>query len=126
LDALPFSSSSSTHAGFSGPPMVVAKTHHPPPDQAPGIPHMIPEECSAENNSITVAWAPHHTSCVSGFTLELDDGSNGAFREVYTGEETVCTIDGLHFNSIYKARVRAYNSTGNSSFCEPLCLQTAE
>lgn len=92
----------------------------------PGTPVMIPEECSAENNSVTIAWAPHHTSCVTGYTLEIDDGCNGPFREVYTGEETVCTIDGLHFNSIYRARVRAFNSTGNSAFCEPLCLQTAE
>ncbi|KAK8754632.1 hypothetical protein OTU49_016941, partial [Cherax quadricarinatus] len=92
----------------------------------PGTPSMIPLECSAENNSVTIAWAPHPTSCVTGYTLEIDDGSNGPFREVYTGEETVCTIDGLHFNSIYRARVRAFNNTGNSSFCEPLCLQTAE
>lgn len=159
---------------------------------------MIPEECSAENNSVTVAWAPHPHSCVTGYTLQIDDGSNGPFRvsredkgcwqkvygsfvhyspsvlwhtykvnycifktsfhfhresshfvfswiivwnyfltnvnlyiyctfqEVYSGEETVCTIDGLHFNSIYRARVRAFNSTGSSPFCEPLCLQTAE
>ncbi|XP_045603701.1 E3 ubiquitin-protein ligase TRIM9 [Procambarus clarkii] len=92
----------------------------------PGTPSMITEECSAENNSVTIAWAPHPTSCVTGYTLEIDDGSNGPFREVYTGEETVCTIDGLHFNSIYRARVRAFNNTGNSSYCEPLCLQTAE
>ncbi|XP_064095508.1 E3 ubiquitin-protein ligase TRIM9-like isoform X3 [Macrobrachium nipponense] len=91
----------------------------------PGTPAMIPEECSAENNSVTIAWAPHHTSCVTGYTLEIDDGSNGPFREVYTGEETVCTIDGLHFNSIYRARVKAFNNSGSSAFCEPLCLQTA-
>ncbi|KAK7081990.1 tripartite motif containing [Halocaridina rubra] len=101
-------------------------TLQPTDGPAPGTPAMIPEECSAENNSVTIAWAPHHTSCVTGYTLEIDDGNNGPFREVYTGEETVCTIDGLHFNSIYRARVRAFNSTGNSPFCEPLCLQTAE
>ncbi|KAK8371973.1 hypothetical protein O3P69_018997 [Scylla paramamosain] len=92
----------------------------------PGTPSMIPEECSAENNSVTIAWAPHPTSLVTGYTLQIDDGSNGPFREVYTGEERVCTIDGLHFDSIYRARVRAFNNTGTSAFCEPLCLQTAQ
>ncbi len=41
---------------------------------------MIPEECSAENNSVTIAWAPHPTSLVTGYTLQIDDGSNGPFR----------------------------------------------
>lgn len=41
---------------------------------------MIPEDCSAENNSVTVAWqAPSH-SFVEGYVLELDDGSGGEFR----------------------------------------------
>lgn len=55
---------------------------------APGTPSMIPEECSAENNSVTIAWAPHHTSCVTGYTLEIDDGAGGAFR--------VCLIEFTH------------------------------
>ena len=43
-------------------------------------PQMIPEDCSAENNSVTVAWqAPNH-SFVQGYVLELDDGSGGEFR----------------------------------------------
>ncbi|XP_076049035.1 E3 ubiquitin-protein ligase TRIM9-like isoform X2 [Oratosquilla oratoria] len=92
----------------------------------PGPPSFVVDECSAENNSITVAWAAHPSSCVSGYSLQLDDGANGPFREVYMGAETVCTIDGLHFNSLYRARVRAFNSTGNSLYSEPLCLQTAE
>ncbi|KAG0727221.1 E3 ubiquitin-protein ligase TRIM9 [Chionoecetes opilio] len=70
----------------------------------PGTPSMIPEECSAENNSVTIAWTPHPTSLIKGYTLQIDDGSNGPFR----------------------ARVRAFNNTGTSAFCEPLCLQTAQ
>jgi tripartite motif-containing protein 9/67 len=43
-------------------------------------PQIIPEDCSAENNSVTVAWqAPNH-SFVQGYVLELDDGSGGEFR----------------------------------------------
>lgn len=46
----------------------------------PLAPQMIPEDCSAENNSVTVAWqAPNH-SFVQGYVLELDDGSGGEFR----------------------------------------------
>lgn len=51
---------------------------------APQPPAIIPEDCSAENNSVTVAWqAPNH-SFVEGYVLELDDGSGGEFR-VSTG-----------------------------------------
>lgn len=47
---------------------------------APLAPSMIPEDCSAENNSVTVAWqAPSH-SFIEGYVLELDDGSGGEFR----------------------------------------------
>ena len=40
----------------------------------------LPEECGAENNSVTVAWAPPPTSFVEGYVLEIDDGAGGAFR----------------------------------------------
>lgn len=47
---------------------------------APGPPIIIPEECTSENNSITIAWQPHPSSFVEGYILELDDGNNGSFR----------------------------------------------
>lgn len=49
---------------------------------APNAPVIIPEECSAENNSVTIAWQPPQTSYVEGYVLELDDGNGGEFRVI--------------------------------------------
>ncbi|XP_042116498.1 E3 ubiquitin-protein ligase TRIM9 isoform X15 [Peromyscus maniculatus bairdii] len=94
----------------------------------PATPILQLEECCTHNNSATLSWKqpPLSTVAAEGYILELDDGSGGQFREVYVGKETMCTVDGLHFNSTYNARVKAFNKTGVSPYSKTLVLQTSE
>ncbi|XP_060047986.1 tripartite motif-containing protein 67 isoform X2 [Erinaceus europaeus] len=94
----------------------------------PPIPLLQLEKCCTRNNSVTLAWRmpPFTHSPVDGYILELDDGNGGQFREVYVGKETLCTIDGLHFNSTYNARVKAFNSSGVGPYSKTVVLQTSD
>nr|XP_056708205.1 E3 ubiquitin-protein ligase TRIM9 isoform X4 [Euleptes europaea] len=94
----------------------------------PAPPILQLEECCTHNNSATLSWKqpPLSTVQVEGYILELDDGNGGQFREVYVGKEMMCTVDGLHFNSTYSARVKAFNKTGVSPYSKTLVLQTSE
>ncbi|KAJ2942651.1 hypothetical protein O0L34_g2120 [Tuta absoluta] len=92
----------------------------------PGAPEMAVEACAARGCSCTLAWrAPPAPCSVRGYVLELDDGLGGVFREVYCGRETVCTIDGLHYASLYSARVKAFNGAGEGPYSEVIGLQTS-
>uniref|UniRef100_A0A8C1ACD2 Tripartite motif containing 9 n=1 Tax=Cyprinus carpio carpio TaxID=630221 RepID=A0A8C1ACD2_CYPCA len=94
----------------------------------PAAPILQLEECCTQTNSATLSWKqpPLSTIAVDGYILELDDGNGGQFREVYVGTEMICTVDGLHFNSAYKSRVKAYNSSGVGQYSKTLVMQTSE
>uniref|UniRef100_A0A6Q2XV78 Tripartite motif containing 67 n=1 Tax=Esox lucius TaxID=8010 RepID=A0A6Q2XV78_ESOLU len=90
----------------------------------PPAPLLQLEKCCTRNNSATLAWRVTGPpgSPIEGYILELDDGNGGQYREVYVGKETVCTVDGLHFNSSYNARVKAYNSTGLGPYSKTVLI----
>ncbi|XP_013882018.1 tripartite motif-containing protein 67 [Austrofundulus limnaeus] len=94
----------------------------------PPAPLLQLEKCCTRNNSATLAWrvAAPAESPIEGYILELDDGNGGQYREVYVGKETVCTVDGLHFNSSYNARVKAYNNTGVGPYSKTVVLKTSD
>ncbi|XP_069049358.1 E3 ubiquitin-protein ligase TRIM9 isoform X2 [Lepisosteus oculatus] len=96
--------------------------------KVPASPILQLEECCTQNNSATLSWKqpPLSTVQVDGYILELDDGNGGQFREVYVGKETMCTVDGLHFNSTYKCRVKAFNVSGVGQYSKTLVMQTSE
>ncbi|XP_037833806.1 E3 ubiquitin-protein ligase TRIM9 isoform X2 [Kryptolebias marmoratus] len=96
--------------------------------KVPAAPMLQLEECCTQNNSATLSWKqpPLSTIAVEGYILELDDGNGGPFREVYVGPETICTVDGLHFNSTYKSRVKAFNASGVGQYSKTLIMQTSE
>ncbi|NXJ59479.1 TRI67 protein, partial [Rostratula benghalensis] len=98
------------------------------PVTVPPVPLLQLEKCCTRNNSVTLAWRmpPLTHNPVEGYILELDDGDGGQFREVYVGKETLCTIDGLHFNSTYNARVKAFNSSGVGPYSKTVILQTSD
>ncbi|XP_051909237.1 tripartite motif-containing protein 67 isoform X1 [Hippocampus zosterae] len=94
----------------------------------PPAPLLQLEKSCSGNNSATLAWrvTGPQAAPIEGYILELDDGNGGQYREVYVGKETVCTVDGLHFNSVYNTRVKAYNAVGVGPYSKTVVLQTSD
>ncbi|XP_076318701.1 E3 ubiquitin-protein ligase TRIM9-like isoform X2 [Tachypleus tridentatus] len=94
--------------------------------KAPGPPVLIPEECTTENNTITVAWQPHLCSFVEFYQLEIAEADKIEFKEVYSGPDTICRIENLLFKTRYNIRVKAVNNIGSSGFSDVVSIRTDE
>ncbi|KAI6189697.1 hypothetical protein M3Y97_00036800 [Aphelenchoides bicaudatus] len=93
--------------------------------KAPCRPFFVASDCLAENNSVVLAWSClNNGTAIDGFILELDSGRDDG--KVPRNTVCTCTIDGLHFDTLYNARLRSFNSVGQSPFSDPICLQTAQ
>ena len=58
----------------------------------PSAPSVIAEECSAEQNTVTVSWQTPEASstAVDGYVLELAEADDPEFR---VREKVICVID---------------------------------
>ena len=94
----------------------------------PHTPIIDTDKCSVTNNTLTLEWHMNEndTSQIDGFTIDVDDGMNGDFQNVHQTEDLFCTLGGLQFRSTYRARVRAFNSTGEGSYSDVVYLTTPE
>lgn len=98
--------------------------------KVPNPPNFIAEECFNNSNDTLMILSWQQTNGaknnVQGYVLELDDGTNDCqFKEVYYGAETICQINGLSPNSIYNARVKAFNQAGCSDYSQIISISSS-
>ncbi len=97
--------------------------------KVPAAPIFVAEECLNDPNAtrMILSWKQKVVKGnVLGYVLELDDGTvEGNFKEVYCGADTICQINGLVMNSVYNARVKAFNQAGCSEYSNILSISSS-
>jgi tripartite motif-containing protein 9/67 len=78
---------------------------------------------SQSKSSVTNSSFGGNNNSVQGYILEIDDGTfDGQFKQVYCGPDTMCQINGLVSNSVYNARVKAFNQAGCSEYSQIISI----
>lgn len=97
--------------------------------KVPTEPGFIVEECLNDPNAtrMILSWQQKLAKGnIQGYILELDDGTpDGKFEQVYRGSDTICQINGLIHNTVYNARVKAFNQAGCSDYSPILSIPSS-
>ncbi|KAK3737398.1 hypothetical protein QZH41_019942 [Actinostola sp. cb2023] len=87
--------------------------------ERPGRPSPPTLQGKSKVTSFTLVWGhPDDTggAAISKYTLEMDDGKGGSFKEAYSGLECEQTINSLSPGYTYKLRVACYSEGGCSEW----------
>lgn len=76
---------------------------------------------SDHGQSVRFEWLPPHyyPPAHQGYTVEIEDVSNGQKYTAYQGCLPFCFVTGLNADWVYSARVRAENRFGPGEWCKP-------
>lgn len=80
---------------------------------------------NATDSSLTLAWDKNNKA--EGYTVEIYKG--GKWNEIYSGADTSCTAKDLRASSTYTFRIRAYKTSGGTTYYSDyvrLAAKTAE
>ena len=80
---------------------------------------------NATDSSLTLAWDKNDKA--EGYTVEIYKG--GKWNEIYSGADTSCTAKDLRASSTYTFRIRAYKTSGGTTYYSDyvrLAAKTAE
>eukprot|EP00698_Gefionella_okellyi_P015542 TRINITY_DN4386_c0_g2_i1.p1 TRINITY_DN4386_c0_g2~~TRINITY_DN4386_c0_g2_i1.p1 ORF type:complete len:1226 (+),score=276.75 TRINITY_DN4386_c0_g2_i1:264-3680(+) len=79
----------------------------------------------ASTESLQVTWQAASDFNISSYTLQMDNGANGAFSTVYTGPLSIVNITGLVPATSYRFQLASINHVGTGPYSSIVFLSTA-
>jgi len=85
--------------------------------------HSPLRECAVSGHQVKLAW--EDTSNELGFEIERKEDSGGTYRQIAKVGENVTTYTDTDLKAgvTYYYRIRAYNSSGHSSYSDEICVE---